>query len=315
MKPHALIAAILAIVLPACSPKDTDRAQGYIEGEYLYIASPRSGSLETLSVSKGAGVKAGEPLFSLESGSERAALDEAERRLAQARANFDDAKKGRRPEEIAVIEAQLKQARAALSLSEIELARQQELFKTRANSARDLDVARSQHDQDIQRVLQFEADLATARLGSRTDQVAAAEAFVKVQQAALDRAKWDLSQKNQSAPQSGLVFDTIYRQGEWVAAGRPVVALLPPGNVKLRAFVPEPRLASIKLGAPVRVYMDGSATPITGKVSFISPSAEYTPPVIYSRETRAKLVYLVEAVFEPAVAATLHPGQPVEVEF
>jgi HlyD family secretion protein len=94
-----------------------------------------------------------------------------------------------------------------------------------------------------------------------------------------------------------------------------VISLLPPLNIKVRAFVPESRIGAIHVGDGVRVRVDGVAEPIVGKVSFISPQAEYTPPVIYSQETRGKLVFMIEAVFEPAVAAKLHPGQPVDVEF
>ena len=123
------------------------------------------------------------------------------------------------------------------------------------------------------------------------------------------------SQRKQSAPQDGLVFDTLYRQGEWVAADRPVVALLPPQNVKLRVFVPETQVGAIKLSQSVHVTVDGVGGSRVGKVSFISPQAEYTPPVIYSQESRGKLVFLVEAVFDPETAAQLHPGQPVDVDF
>jgi HlyD family secretion protein len=131
----------------------------------------------------------------------------------------------------------------------------------------------------------------------------------------LTRAEWDLSQKAQSAPRGGLVFDTLYREGEWVAAGRPVVSLLPPQNIKVRAFVPETRVAAIRPGDPVRVTVDGVKEPFLGKVSFISPRAEFTPPVIYSLESRSKLVFMVEAIFDPDTAAKLHPGQPVDVQF
>lgn len=164
-------------------------------------------------------------------------------------------------------------------------------------------------------MVQLEADLKTARLGSRVDQIKAAEANVRALEAALARAEWDLSQKRQTAPQSGLVFDTLYRKGEWVAAGRPVVALLPPQNIKVRAFVPETRVGAIHTGGRVRVTADGAPGPYTGTVSFISPRAEYTPPVIYSRDSRSKLVFMVEMVFDPETAVDLHPGQPVDVQF
>jgi HlyD family secretion protein len=149
----------------------------------------------------------------------------------------------------------------------------------------------------------------------RSDQIAAAEANVRALEAALARAEWDLSQKRQNALQAGLVFDTLYRTGEWVAAGRPVVVLLPPQNIKIRAFVPEVRVGTIHAGDPVRVVVDGVSEPFHGKVSFISPQAEYTPPVIYSQESRGKLVFMIEAVFDLASAARLHPGQPVDVQF
>jgi len=174
------------------------------------------------------------------------------------------------------------QIEVALVLSEAEYARQDKLFRTGVAATQDWDRARSARDQDKQRLAQ-------------TD--------------------WSFVQKRQSAPQSGLVYDTLYRQGEWVAAGKPVVALLPPQNIKVRAFIPETRIGSIHYGEEIRVAVDGVRETFIGKVSYISPRAEYTPPVIYSRETRDKLVIMVEAVFDPATAAQLHPGQPVDVEF
>src|SRR6185295_16013061 len=129
------------------------------------------------------------------------------------------------------------------------------------------------------------------------------------------KAEWDLGQKRQSSVQAGLVYDTLYREGEWVPAGRPVVALLPPPNLKVRAFVPQARVATLRPGDPARVFVDGVETPFAGRLSFISPQVEYTPPVIFSKESREKLVFLVELRFDDATAARLNPGQPVDVEF
>jgi len=309
-------ALVLLGLFTSCSPPASDKVQGYAEGEFVYVASPLPGTLKTLNVKRGARVKAGDPLFSLENTPEKAARDEAERRMAQARANLDDARKGKRPSEIESIEAQMKQARAAQTLSEREFARQEKLRHIQgANSEQDLDRARATRDQDSQRVAQLEADLKTARLGSRIDQLVAAEAGQRAQEAVLARAQWDLSQKSQSAPEAGLVFDTLYREGEWVAAGRPIVSLLPPQNIKVRFFVPETKLSAIHPGDSIRVSVDGISGEFSGKVSFISPHAEFTPPVIYSLDNRAKLVFMVEAVFEPETAVKLHPGQPVDVRF
>lgn len=296
-----------------CDRTDDHQMQGYVEGEFVYVASPLTGSLETLSVQRGTQVAVGDPLFVLDSTPERAAKEEAQSRLNQARASLEDAKKGRRPSEIESIQAQLGQAKAALALSEKDLSRQQELAQSGASTPQDLDRARSAHDQNRQKVVQLEADLKTAQLGARSDQIAAAEANVRVLEAALAAAQWSLSQKRQAAPQAGLVFDTMYRQGEWVPAGRPVVSLLPPQNIKVRAFVPETQIHAIHSGDSVQVLIDGEQTPLAGQISYISPRAEYTPPVIYSRENRSKLVFMIEVTFSPQIAATLHPGQPVDV--
>jgi HlyD family secretion protein len=311
------ISSLFAVlcIFASCSRSHPNRVQGYVEGEFVYVASPLAGALGSLYVQRGAQVKDNDPLFALESASEKAARYEAERRLAQARANLEDAKKGKRPSEIESIEAQLQQARAALALSEKEFERQEKLLDSGATAAQSFDRARSTRDQDGQRVTQLQADLKTAQLGARSDQITAAEANVRALEAALVKAEWDLSQKSQTAPQAGLVFDTLYREGEWVTTGRPVVALLPPQNIKVRAFVPETQMGAIHLGDTVQVFVDGLREPFIGKVSFISPQTEYTPPVIYSRENRSKLVFMIEAVFDPKTAANLHPGQPVDVEF
>jgi HlyD family secretion protein len=296
-----------------CDRSGDHRLQGYVEGEFVYVASPLAGALEILHVQRGTQVAAGDPLFTLESTPERAARDEAQSRLTQARATLEDAKKGKRPSEIESIEAQLGQAKAALALSEKELSRQEELSRSGATTSQDLDRTRSTHDQNRQRVAQLEADLKTAQLGARTDQIAAAQASVQALEAALAAAEWNLSQKRRTAPQAGLVFDTLYRQGEWVPAGRPVVALLPPQNIKVRTFVPQARIHDLHAGDRVQVIVDGVPEPLPGQISFLSPHAEYTPPVIYSRENRSKLVFMIEVTFDPQIAATLHPGQPVDV--
>ncbi len=130
---------------------------------------------------------------------------------------------------------------------------------------------------------------------------------------ALEQANWRFNQKERMAPASGLVYDTYHRPGEWVSPGSPVLSLLPPEYIKARFFVPESDLGKFTAGAPVEIRMDGLPDPLPGKVSFVSPNAEYTLPIIYSRENRNKLVFLVEASLAPEDAAKLHPGSPIEV--
>jgi HlyD family secretion protein len=310
------LAAVAAFSLPAgCRRVDDDRIQGYVEGQFVHVSSSVAGTLEALQVQRGTWVKAGDPLFALESTPQQAACEEAAQRLEQACASLEDLKKGKRPSEIEAIEAQLQQAHAALTLAEKEFSRQENLSRSGATTPQELDRARSTFDQYRQQVARLDAELKTAQLGSRSDQIAAGEANIRALEAALAKARWELSQTRRQAPQGGLVFDTLYRRREWVAAGRPIVMLLPPENVKVRAFVPETRIGAIHVGDGVRVAVDGLAERVLGRVSFISPQAEYTPPVIYSRQARSKQVFLVEAVFDPNVATNLHPGQPVDVEF
>lgn len=310
------VTLVIAVVQAGCGRSSSDQVQGYVEGEYVYVASPYAGALASLSVRRGEQVNAGDPLFSLEQESEKAARDEAAKKLSQALANLGDAKKGKRPSEIESLRAQLKQAQAAFRLS-VQEARRQEGLKSLPGAAVELEVDRAYaaREQNQQRVAQLKADLSTALLGARVDQVAAAEAEVHAREAALAGAEWALSQKRQAAPKTGLVFDTLYREGEWVAAGRPVVILLPPDHIKVRTFVSETKIGAIKLGDLVKVTVDGVQGTVQGKVGYISPRAEYTPPVIYSQENREKLVFMVEALFDQDTARNLHPGQPVDVRF
>ena len=287
------------------------RVQGYVEGEYVYVAAPVAGRLETLHVARGAQVAAGAPLFQLDRSSEQPARDEAAARLARAAASLADLRKGKRPSELASIEAQLAQAKAMLELSESELKRRERLVASNVTSREAVDQARAAYERDRARVAELQAALETAQLGARADEIQAAEAEVTAARAQLAQAEWRLDQMSQAAPQAGVVVDTLYRPGEWVAAGAPVVSLLPPENLKVRFFVPEPRLGAIEVGDEVGVSCDACAPDLSAVISYVSPDAEYTPPVIYSRDMRAKLVYLVEA--KPRHTAALHPGQPVDV--
>ena len=309
---RALI-AVAALLLTSCQRAEPTGFQGYAEGEYVRVASSFSGRLERLHVRRGDQVKAGAPLYALENENESAARREAEQRLRAAQAQLANLQKGRRPTEIAAAEAQLDEAAGALKLSRSQLARAEKLAAQGFVSRERVDEARSTHERDQARLGQLKADLATARLAARQDEIRAASASVQASQAALQQAEWRLEQKSIRAPVSGLVADTLFVMGEWVPAGAPVASVLPPENIKVRFFVSEPQLGSIRIGQSILATCDGCAAPVGARVTFISPRAEYTPPVIYSRESRAKLVFLIEARPAPEEAVKLHPGQPLDV--
>jgi HlyD family secretion protein len=258
-------------------------------------------------------VQAGQLLFGLEREAEAAALSRAEKNLAQAQAQLADLTKGSRPSEIAALAAQMERAQANLKFAAAQYTRREKLGVTDIVSQEELDQMRAQRDASQAQVDQLTAELETAKLGGRADALRAAQAAVEAQVAARDQAKWAWEQKQQFAPAAAAVHDTLYRAGEWVTAGSPVVVLLPPGNLKVRFFVPQEQLPRIKTGQKVSVQCDGAASAIPATVNYISTRAEYTPPVIYSRETRANLVFMIEAIFAPAEAPNLRPGQPAEV--
>ena len=302
-----------ALVLSACGPREPPSLQGYVEGEYVRVAAPFAGTLVKLDVKRGDTVAEGAPLFALEAESEDAARREAEAQVSRARAQLEDLRKGRRPTEIASVQAQLAQAQAAAVLSEKEYARQMDLVQKGFVSAQSADQARANRDRDRDKVAEMRNTLATAQAGARPDEIRAAEAQLKAAGESLAQADWRSRQKRVAATAAGMVTDTMYVQGDWVNAGSPVVTVLPPANVKVRFFLPEPRLGSVKVGQRVDIACDGCGAPIAAQVGFVAPQAEYTPPVIYSRESRAKLVFMVEARASVADSARLHPGQPVDV--
>jgi len=309
-----LVILAAGVFFAGCAPSSPGQFQGYVEGEYVYVAAPLGGALARLAVARGDEVKSGQVLFALERESEASAVRQAEKNLAQSQSQLDDLITGKRPTEIASLEAQLQQAQANLKLAGDQLTRRERLGDASVISTEELDQARAQRDADQAHVDQLTADLATAKLGGRDDAIRAAQAAVASQQAALDKAKWSFDQKQQFAPADALVHDTLFRQGEWVAAGNPVVVLLPPENLKVRFFVPQGMLPKIKTGRNVTVSFDGAAKNYSATVNYISTQAEFTPPVIYNRENRAKLVFMIEAKFAPADAVAVRPGQPVDVK-
>ena len=309
------VASSLFLVLSSgCKPSAPSTWQGYAEGEFIYVASPLAGKLETLQASRGIRVEAGSVLFKLETTLESAARDEAAARLKQSRSRLEDLRKGQRPEELNALSARLDAARAVARLSELRLNRTRQLKDSGATSVDDADRAQFTHEANARAVAELEAQVSVAKLGGRPDAISAAEADTAAAEAALAKAEWAVQQKTQKASAAALVFDHLYRPGEQVAAGAPVVSLLPPGNLRVRFFVGEKDYSSLSAGQVVRVQTPGRTELIPARVSYLSPQPEYTPPVLYNRENRAKLVFMVEATPEqPDAVKDLHPGQPLDV--
>jgi len=309
-----ILAALVTVAsLAACSHRNETGWQGYVKGEYVYLSSSQSGTLTQLRVQRGQTVSAAKPLFALDIVDETAALQQAQHELGAAQAQLADLRTGRRPPEVRVTEAQLAQARANAHKAALQLTRDEAQLKAGGIPQSQLDDSRALADSTAAQVRELQNQVRVAHLPGRSQQIAAQAAQVEAAQAAVEAAQWRLDQKRVAAPAAGFVQDTLFRVGEWVQAGNPVVQLLPPQNVKVRFFVSETGLGGLATGRKVSVHCDGCAADIPATITFVSNAAEYTPPVIFSNDNRGKFVFLVEARPAPADAPKLHPGQPVEV--
>lgn len=301
------------LALSACQPSTPQVWSGYVEGEYLYLSAPIGGRIEKLAVNAGQTVAADTFLFQLDSEAEDANREESAARVRAAKAQADNTSKGRRRDELAVTEAQLSNAKAQANLAANELQRQQKLIAQGFISSAKLEDALTNAKLTQAKLQELEAALQVAKLPARVDEQKAAQANSDAAQQAFRQASWRAAQKSQVAPMAGQITEVFFRPGEVVAAGQPILSLLPPANIKLRFFVPENELAKIQLGQVVQVGCDQCDPSLQARITRISSQAEYTPPIIYSNSQRAKLVFMVEAKPISAVP-TLHPGQPVDIK-
>ncbi|MEM7587265.1 MAG: HlyD family efflux transporter periplasmic adaptor subunit [Acidobacteriota bacterium] len=301
-------------MLSACSnAPEAPVHVGYVEAEWVYVASPQSGWLTARQVSEGDDVEAGRVLFELDKARQQAALAEADGRISQAGAELRDASTGARPAELRVLEAQLAEAEARLAQAISERDRVLPLVEN-GIEARDrrIEVIAEANSAEAA-VAAARENIGVARLAARSGVREAAQAGVATAEAQRVSAEVDLRERTVVARTGGRVEDVFHHPGEFVTAGSPVLALLPDDGLKIKFFVSQGELPQLALGKTVRATADGRAEGVEAVVSFIAGDAEFTPPVIYSRDARAKLVFLVEATL-PA-GSGLRPGLPVDVEW
>lgn len=287
-------------------------ATGYVEGNYVQIASVATAQILALTVTSGDRVASGQPLVALEKRDVEIALVQAEAALSRAESQLANLRQGRRPEEIQVIEAALASARAQAGEARRNADRLLGLAARGVATETQRDDASTAAEVAEARVTEIEANLAVARLPARPDEIAAAEAMLREATAARDHMRWQLDKRDLTAPANGVITDVIRRPGEIVTAGQPILTLLPDGAVRLRLYVPEAAIARIAPGDRLAVRCDGCPPDLAATISFIADGPEFTPPVIYSVDSRQKLVYLVEA--KPADGSSLKPGQIVDVD-
>jgi HlyD family secretion protein len=320
MKRNASIVAVLLLAAAALwwvfgrgAAEGQSVFLGYVEGDILYIGPIEGERLEKLAVEVGANVARGDLLFVMSTPVLSRQRKEAAARISQMEAQLENLRAAmNRPEQIAVLQAAVERAEAALVLSTNEYQRQKTLFSHGHATKTALDQAAMALDRDKASLQEAKRQVEAARIPSRSHEIDAAEAMLKQSRAQLDQLDIRIGRQTVTAPAAGVVQDVYFRPGEMVNAGQPVIALLPPGNRKVRFYVPQAQLASIKLGARVKVSCDGCKHGLWGRIYYMSGREEYTPPVIFSDQERAKLVFKIEARLE-GEARELPVGLPVAI--
>jgi len=297
------------------APPATTQWQGYADADFVKVGPTQQGLVTAIHVARGDQVVKGAPLFEQDDADDRAAVDQAARLLRQAKDQLANLNSPGKPTEIALAQANLRDAEAARDKAKADLDRNQVLLKSGSSTAQLVEEEQADFRSATAKIAAMQAalDQMNGPMG-RPSEIAAQSAAVDALQAALTQARWRLSQRSVAAPAAGVIADVLAEPGETLGAGAPVVSLLPPENIFVRFFVPEPGLAKINVGGSVALLCDNCPPDLTGVVSYIAPQAEYTPPFIYSESTTAKFVYIAEARPTPAEAAKLNPGQPVVVQ-
>lgn len=307
---RTLAAFILIAALSACGNPDLTY-QGYVEGENIYLASPYYGILEQVFVLRGQSVKKGMLLFKLDPNPQALQIKQAASALEQAKYIYHDMTMPKRTPEITAIMAQISQTETQIRLAALRVNRNQTLYSKHVLDKDTFD-ASVEHYKELSDVkAQFEANLALAKLGSRSSQLKAQQAQVLFLYRKKKEVEWEIAQKSFYAPADGVIFDTYFKKGEFVDSKKPVAALLTTDNRFIEFFVPAGVLPLLSVGKHITFDCQGCSKKNQAQVQYISPEAEYLPPLVYSRENMDKLVFRIKATMDKA--DQFKPGQPVVV--
>jgi HlyD family secretion protein len=293
--------------------RDDSGYLGYVEGDILYIGPVEGERLGALSAEAGDQVATGALLFEMETPLLEAQRREASDRILQMQAQVENLQAAlNRPQQVAVLEAAVERRKAELLLSQQNFERQKTLYAQRDVSKATLDNAQMVLSRDEANLKEAQRQVDAALLTGRSQEIRAAEAAMQQARSALGQLNIRIGRQRVYAPAAGVVQDVFFRRGEMVTAGQPVLSLLPPENRKARFYVPQSRLAEIKLGGRARVVCDGCANNLYARIFYISGREEFTPPVIFSDVERQKLVFKIEARMEGA-ARELPLGLPLRI--
>lgn len=309
----AVVCINVLLFCVACGDSQQDgRYIGYVEAEWVYIAAPQAGLVIVSRANEGQLVNNGQILFELDASQQLAALAEASGKANQAAALTEDLNLGPRASEINALQARLDQARARHQQLANEDKRITPLVEQGIESkargeklAAELAIAEAD-------VIAAEQAIITAQAAGRDQQKVAALSAQQASQARLEIVKQQLAERTIKASIPGRIQQLFYNTGEYATAGSPMAAILPSGGLRVRFFVPQSNLSQLRIGQAISVSSDGSDSPLSASINYIADTAEYTPPIIYSKQSRQKLVFMVEATLPNET--NLHPGLPVDIQ-
>jgi len=304
-------ALLLCLLGLSCSQQKQDNYQGYAESELVFIASPSAGQLIDLTIQRGQRVSKGQRLFTLDKNPQLIDKRQREAQVEQNKFLYLDSKKPQRQPKQDAIKAQFEQIKADIVLAKLRVFRNKQLYRQAAVDKDRLDQAIALLKKDEAILKQYQANYTLALLGDRVDKINALYQQLLSAKESLALASWQLEQKSQNAPVDGIVFDTYYRAGEYVNATKPVLSLLSSQYLDILFFIPVPSLDKIKVGQRVTLLCEGCSTE-QGRIYYIAPQAEYTPPLVYSRQNNPKLVFKVR--IKPDNPEHFQSGQPVVVK-
>lgn len=305
--------ALMMVLLTGCKGSDAPQFSGYTYGEFIYLSHNTTEIINNIFIKKGEKVKKGQNLVQMENFSVENSLGIASKNYEAERALLRNMNVGERTEELNVIRSQLERAKSAAKLAQSQVKRYQRLYETHVVSEAEWDNVREDYAQKTAQVKELASQINAKKLPARNDEIKNQLSRVDSAKLQVEKANWDVDQNIIKAPEDALVYDIIYRPGERPLAGKPIISLLAPENIKVRFFVPEKMLGNLAPGRKVTFLCDGCSADLNGVINYISPQAEYSPPVIYSTVRREKLLFMVEAIPDGEKPYALKPGQPVEV--
>ena len=327
-KRFALLLLVLAAVLGALyangdldglidrfRAKDPNRIRlyGNVEIRQVLLGFRVSGRVEAVYREEGERVASGDLLGILDPVPYRIKRSEAQGAMLQAKATLEKLHRGFRTEEVQEAAAQRDRVRASLDLAEKDYSRISNLFAKKAIARSDLDRASSQRNALRAELAAAENALALMREGYRKEDIEAAEAAYEAASARFAAAENALSDTELRSPAEGTILTRVTEPGTVVGAGQVVYALALERPVQVRAYIPEPQLGRVRVGMPARIFTDSSPTPIEGTLTFISPTAEFTPKQVQTEDLRTDLVYRARILVEDDRDGQLKNGMPVTV--